>query len=82
MKLSPGVNFINSLRVPLSNISLFGGFSLVTFRFVIFGAKILYEKRVRKTLMNLTPDTRNMASDLGDVSFVPFPETFSTKHSD
>ncbi len=32
---------------------LFGSFSLVTFGFVIFGAKILYEKCVCKTLMKL-----------------------------
>jgi len=55
-----GVNFINVLPTraffeckPLWQ--LFGSFSQVTFGFVIFGAKILYEKCAHKTLMKLTP---------------------------
>jgi len=53
-ELQPGVNFINVLRTTFLYVSLFGSFSLVTFGFVIFGAKILYEKRLPKTLMKLT----------------------------
>jgi len=54
--LAPGVNFINILCTLFSYISLFSSFSLVTFGFLIFGAKILYKKHVHKTLMKLTPE--------------------------
>jgi len=35
-------------------------FSLITFGFVIFGAKILYKKRARKTLMKLTAAMKHL----------------------
>jgi len=50
-----GVNFINVLCTHFLYVSLFGRFSLVMFGFVIFGTKILYEKRAHKTLMKLMP---------------------------
>ncbi len=52
------VNFINVLLTRFSYKSLFGSFFLFSNPkqiFVIFGAKILYKKCVRKTLMKLTP---------------------------
>ncbi len=53
-----GVNFSNVLRgaffVRKSFRQLFGSFSLATFGFVIFGAKILLQKRRCKTLMKST----------------------------
>ncbi len=57
-RLLQGVNFINILHGHFSYVSLFGSISLVTFGFVIFGTKILYEKRGSKTLMKLTPGYR------------------------
>jgi len=50
----PGVNFINILRAYFLYESKLSSFSLVTFGFVIFGAKISYEKRACKMLMKLT----------------------------
>jgi len=51
-----GVNFINILRTRFSYESKFQSFSLITFRFVIFGVKILYKKRAHKMLMKLTAE--------------------------
>ncbi len=48
-----GVNFINILHAHFSYVSKLSSFSLVMFGFVIFGAKMLYKKWVRKTLMKL-----------------------------
>jgi len=49
----PGDNFINVLRAHF--LYELSSFSLVTFGFVIFGAKILYVKWASKKLMKLTP---------------------------
>jgi len=49
-----GVNFINIVHEHFSYESKLSSFSLVTFGFVILGAKILFKKNVRKTLMTLT----------------------------
>jgi len=49
------VNIINVLNTRFLYVIIFGSFSLVTFGFVIFDAKILYEKLERITLMKLTP---------------------------
>jgi len=54
--LSLGVNFINVLRARFLYKSKLISFSLNTFGFLIFGAKILYEKCLRKTLMKMTID--------------------------
>jgi len=64
-----GVYFINVLRAPFLYVSLFGSFSLVTFGFVIFGAKILYEKHAPKTLMKLTPIGLNSKLRSSESSF-------------
>ncbi len=53
----PGVDFINILHARFSYESKLSSFSLVTFNFAIFGAKILYEKYAFKMLMKLTPGT-------------------------
>ncbi len=58
--LSPGVNFIKILRTCFSYESKFQSFSLITFGFVIFGAKILYKKGVRKKLMKLMAGSKEM----------------------
>jgi len=44
MKLTTGVNFINILYTHFLYESKLSSFSLITFGFMIFGAKILYEK--------------------------------------
>jgi len=49
----PRVNFINVLLKHFLYESKLSSFSLVTFGFVIFGAKILYQKCARKILMKL-----------------------------
>jgi hypothetical protein len=51
MKLTPGVNFISICCARFLYESKLSSFSLTTFVFVIFGAKILYEKCACKTLM-------------------------------
>ncbi len=52
----PGVNFINVICARFL-YKIFGAkTSDPKHSFVIFGAKIVYEKRVRKTLMKLTPE--------------------------
>jgi hypothetical protein len=50
MKLTPRVNFINVLHAGFSYKSKLSSFSLVTFCFVIFADKILYEKGALKKL--------------------------------
>jgi len=45
VKLIPGVDFINILLASLTYESKLSSFSLITFGFVIFGAKISYKKR-------------------------------------
>jgi len=55
----PGVNFINILHARFLYKSELSSFSLITFGFVIFGAKILHEKPSRKTLMKLTAALAN-----------------------
>jgi len=45
----PWVNVINILRAHFSYESELSSFSLVTFGFLNFGAKILYKKRAHKT---------------------------------
>jgi len=52
--LPQGVNFINVLCLSLSFESALSSFSLVTCGSRIFGAKFLFEKCERKTLMKLT----------------------------
>jgi len=52
--LTEEVNFINILNAQFSYESELSSISPFTFGFVIFGAKILYEKRARKSLMKLT----------------------------
>ncbi len=54
MKLATGVNFINILRPLFSYERKLSSFSLITFGFVIFGAKISYEKSACKMLVKLT----------------------------
>jgi len=61
---APGVNFIKILCVRFSNESKLNSFSLVTFGFVIFGAKNLYEKHMCKTLMKLTPGVTKLSYSL------------------
>jgi hypothetical protein len=53
--IHPHLNFIKILHVRFLYESKFQSFSLITFGFVIFGAKISNEKCERKTLMKLTP---------------------------
>jgi len=53
--LKPTVNLINILLAHFSYESKFQSFYLIMFVFVIFGAKILYEKHTHKPLMKLTP---------------------------
>ncbi len=50
-----GVNFINILRTHFLYKRQLSSLSLVTFGFVIFGAKILFEKCASKMLMKLIP---------------------------
>jgi hypothetical protein len=45
--------------IHMSFWQLFGSFSLVTFRFGIFGAKILHKKCASKMLMTLTKALQN-----------------------
>jgi len=54
-KLYPIVNFINILRTHFELIFWHQKISNPKQSFIIFGAKILYKKRVHKTLMKLTP---------------------------
>jgi len=61
--------FTHAFFVRKSFWHLFGSISLVTFSFVIFGAKILYENRAHKMLMKLTPRV-NFINILG-AAFVP-----------
>jgi len=60
-----GVNFINILCVRFLFASKLSSFSLVTFGFVIFGTKILYEKWTHKTLMKLNTGLCNALSASG-----------------
>jgi len=53
--IPPVVNFINILHANFGPIFLRQKFLNPKHSFVIFGAKILYKKRARKTLMKLTP---------------------------
>ena len=50
MKLTPKVNYINILCKSCLYVSKLSSFSLVTFCFVIFANKILYEKGALKKL--------------------------------
>ena len=54
VNLTVGVNFINVLQLRFSYESKLSSFSLVTFGFVIFGAKISYKNARIKILMKLT----------------------------
>jgi len=54
VKLTPRVNFFNILCARFLYESYLNSFSLITFGFVIFGAKILYKKHPHKMLMKLT----------------------------
>jgi len=55
IKLTPGINFISIILMRFSYESELSSLSLITFGFVIFGTKILYEKRDRKMLMKYPP---------------------------
>jgi len=59
----PGVNFINILCSWFLYESKFWSFFLITFGFVIFGAKIWYKKCSRKTLMKLTAEVRKQIQE-------------------
>ena len=50
-----GVNFTNILRAAFLCESLVSSFSVLTFRFVIFGRKEIGAKAARKMLVKLTP---------------------------
>jgi len=62
--------------------SKFRSFSLITFGFVIFGAKILYEKWANKILMKLTAGVkvlRNIFSKILNLIFVFQPDFLKGK---
>jgi len=76
-KSTAGVNFTNILLKRFSYESKMSSFLLLRFSFVIFGAKILYKKRVRKTLMKLMAGFLNRERESLDKNVMKDGDIFS-----